>query len=72
MIPENLTPLVWIKETSATYNNILKLSYEIPYNKENPLVLQQLDNDNVVTSTIVIPKECILGLSIELLKFIKD
>jgi hypothetical protein len=69
MILENLTPLVWIVDPPAK-DNMLKLSYPVPYDDKNDLVLQQLANDNSVIATIVIPRKLILGLAQELTKFI--
>lgn len=69
MIPENLTPLVWIVYPPAD-NNMLKLSYPVPYDDKNDLVLQQLANDDSVIATIVIPRKVILGLAQELIKFV--
>lgn len=68
-IPENLTPLVWILDPPAD-NNMLKLSYSLPYADKNDLVLQQLANDESVIATIVIPRKVILNLAQELIKFI--
>jgi hypothetical protein len=69
MIPENLTPLVWIVDPPAE-DNMLKLSYPVPFDDKNDLVLQQLANDDSVIATIVIPRKLISGLAQELTKFI--
>jgi hypothetical protein len=49
---------------------MLKLSYPVPFDDKNDLVLQQLANDDSVIATIVIPRKLISGLAQELTKFI--